>query len=118
VDKFINKVRELLIGKSVKESGLEMKMWFEIVAFDIFGEMTLGESFHAIETGNIPSLNSDENEGSIDIVPTGRPHFWPAIILRHLFFIIVLDNLRHCIWISYIGKNFRELLSIRCCGRE
>lgn len=36
-------------GTSAK--GLDMTKWYEIVAFDILGEMAFGESFHCIETG-------------------------------------------------------------------
>jgi hypothetical protein len=48
VDKFVEKIG------SMKEStgkGLNMTKWYEMVSFDILGEMAFGESFHAVENG-------------------------------------------------------------------
>jgi hypothetical protein len=50
-DRFIEKIGTLGKTEHFSKQGLEMTMWFEIVAFDIFGEMAFGESFHAIENG-------------------------------------------------------------------
>lgn len=47
VDDFIRRLGEE--GASIK--GLNMTKWFEMVAFDILGEMAFGESFHCIESG-------------------------------------------------------------------
>ncbi|KAI3396494.1 hypothetical protein diail_12114 [Diaporthe ilicicola] len=33
------------------EKGLNMTKWFEMIAFDILGEMAFGESFHCVENG-------------------------------------------------------------------
>lgn len=33
------------------KQGLNMTKWFEMIAFDILGEMAFGETFHCIETG-------------------------------------------------------------------
>ena len=33
--------------------GLNMTKWYEMVAFDILGEMAFGESFHCIENGKL-----------------------------------------------------------------
>lgn len=54
--------------------GLNMTVWYEMIAFDILGEMAFGESFRCIENG--------------------EPHFWQQMIAKHLFFITVVDNLR------------------------
>jgi cytochrome P450 len=35
-------------------SKIDMSKWLELVAFDLMGEMTFGESFHCIDTGKLP----------------------------------------------------------------
>ena len=44
--------------------GLNMTKWYEMVAFDILGEMAFGESFHCIEIGRslTPFLQVRENK--------------------------------------------------------
>ena len=71
IDAFIHR-----IGKDggPATDGLNMTKWYEMVAFDILGEMAFGESFGCIETG--------------------KPHFWADLILEHLYFITLADNLR------------------------
>lgn len=34
-----------------REKGLNMTKWFEMIAFDILGEMAFGETFHCVENG-------------------------------------------------------------------
>ena len=55
-------------------AGLNMTKWFEMIAFDILGEMAFGQSFGCVEAG--------------------APHYWQEMILNHLYFIVVADNLR------------------------
>ncbi|OCL11142.1 putative cytochrome P450 [Glonium stellatum] len=71
IDKFV-----IRIGKDggLETGGLNMTKWYEMIAFDILGEMAFGESFHCMETG--------------------KPHFWSELILDHLYFITLADNLR------------------------
>ena len=71
VDRFVDRV-----GKDggALSSGLNMTKWYEMVAFDILGEMAFGDGFGCIETG--------------------KPHFWAELILEHLYFITLADNLR------------------------
>lgn len=45
VDDFLATLSQ--IGDTV--SGLNMTKWFEMLAFDIVGEMAFGESFHCVE---------------------------------------------------------------------
>lgn len=47
VDGFVERVGRNGAGPK----GLDMTKWFEMVAFDILGEMAFGESFHCIEKG-------------------------------------------------------------------
>lgn len=41
-----------MVGEpELNSEGLNMTKWYEMVAFDIFGELALGESFYSIEDG-------------------------------------------------------------------
>ncbi|KAI5240129.1 hypothetical protein E4T43_06262 [Aureobasidium subglaciale] len=71
VDQFVSSLDQ---GDGASERGLNMTKWFEMIAFDILGEMAFGESFGCIESG--------------------KPHFWSELIEEHLFFITIVDNLR------------------------
>ncbi|GME44582.1 putative cytochrome P450 [Neofusicoccum parvum] len=74
VDGIVNDFVER-IGKLGGEgtAGLNLTKWFEMVSFDILGSMAFGESFHCLENG--------------------KPHFWSELILDHLYFITLADNL-------------------------
>jgi hypothetical protein len=37
--------------------GLNMTKWYEMVSFDVLGEMTFGESFRCVESGTFPQLS-------------------------------------------------------------
>ncbi|KAI5275995.1 hypothetical protein E4T47_01133 [Aureobasidium subglaciale] len=71
VDQFVSSLDQ---GDGASERGLNMTKWFEMIAFDILGEMAFGESFGCVESG--------------------KPHFWSELIEEHLFFITIVDNLR------------------------
>ncbi|OOO06596.1 cytochrome P450 [Aspergillus oryzae] len=66
--------------------------WFEMLAFDILGEMAFGESFHCIENR--------------------KSHFWCDMIEEHLYFITILDNLRRYPLIAAIGKTILPHLTV------
>ncbi|KAI1818680.1 cytochrome P450 [Poronia punctata] len=66
------------------EKGLNMTKWFEMIAFDILGEMSFGESF-----------------GS---VAQGHPHAWSEMFTEHLFAITVIDMLRRYPLFVTLGK--------------
>ena len=46
IDSFIARVRG-----GISFDGMNMTKWYEMVAFDILGEMAFGNSFHCIENG-------------------------------------------------------------------
>ncbi|KAI0534394.1 putative cytochrome P450 [Xylaria digitata] len=74
--------------------GLNMTIWFEMIAFDILGEMSFGESF-----------------GS---VAQGHPHFWSQMFTEHLFAITVIDMLRRYRFFTALGKLLLPLtMSLR-----
>ncbi|KAF5006792.1 hypothetical protein FDECE_6846 [Fusarium decemcellulare] len=83
----------LRLGKDgVSERGLNMTKWFEMIAFDILGEMAFGETFHCIEEG--------------------KPHFWSDMVVEHLFFVTVLDNLRRYPFMTAIGRKLLPKLTV------
>lgn len=47
INQFIWKVGQAGAGAE----GLNVKQWYEMIAFDVLGEMAFGESFHCIENG-------------------------------------------------------------------
>ncbi|KAJ6134169.1 cytochrome P450 [Penicillium sp. IBT 18751x] len=87
VDDFLATLSQ--IGDTV--SGLNMTKWFEMLAFDIVGEMAFGESFHCIENR--------------------KPHFWSDLIVEHLFFITVLDNLQRFPLLKAMGTKILPRLT-------
>ncbi|KAI1289084.1 cytochrome P450 [Xylaria venustula] len=54
--------------------GINMVPWFEMSAFDLFGEMSFGESF--------------------DCISEEKHHFWIDMVLHHIREIVIMDNLR------------------------
>lgn len=72
--------------------GLNMTMWYEMLAFDILGEMAFGESFHCVEVG--------------------EPHFWQQMIAKHLYFITVVDNLRRYPFVRWLGVKLLPWLTV------
>ncbi|KAK4693411.1 hypothetical protein P7C71_g3982, partial [Lecanoromycetidae sp. Uapishka_2] len=78
VDRFVSKIGE-------PAEPLNMTKWFEMISFDILGEMAFGESFGAVENG--------------------EPHFWSEMIVSHLYFITILDNLARYPLFLTIGKS-------------
>ncbi len=48
IDKFIDRIGE---AGHMGTEGINMTKWYEMIAFDILGEMAFGESFGAVESG-------------------------------------------------------------------
>uniref|UniRef100_L2GB44 Benzoate 4-monooxygenase cytochrome p450 n=1 Tax=Colletotrichum fructicola (strain Nara gc5) TaxID=1213859 RepID=L2GB44_COLFN len=94
VDGFIARLE----SNGTSEQGLDMTKWFEMVAFDILGEMAFGESFHCIETG--------------------KSHFWSDMIVEHLFFVTVLDNLRRYPILDALGRRLLPRLTVSVRDRH
>ncbi|KAJ4349462.1 uncharacterized protein N0V89_008077 [Didymosphaeria variabile] len=84
VDRCVNDfVTTIGSAEGSQMKGLNMTKWYEMISFDILGEMAFGESFHAVES---------------------KPHFWSELIVSHLYFITVLDNLRRYPSFVTMGK--------------
>ncbi|MCJ1457139.1 hypothetical protein MMC28_007506 [Mycoblastus sanguinarius] len=69
-----------------------MTEWFEMIAFDILGEMAFGESFGCVEQG--------------------EPHFWQQMVAKHLFYITVVDNLRRYPLVRRLGQWLLPRLTV------
>ncbi|CAD6584580.1 MAG: hypothetical protein ASARMPREDX12_001698 [Alectoria sarmentosa] len=82
VDVFVRKIGGAGLGE--KEGGVNLTEWFEMVAFDVLGEMAFGEGFGCVE-----------NE---------EPHFWIELILKHLLAVTLVDNLRRWPLMATIGR--------------
>ncbi|KAI2706025.1 hypothetical protein CBS147332_7269 [Penicillium roqueforti] len=78
IDGFIEKVGE----RGTRGEGLDLSKWFEMLAFDIVGEMAFGESFHCIENG--------------------KPHHWSEMVTSHVFIATLVDNLCRYPLFNYI----------------
>ncbi|MCJ1383955.1 hypothetical protein MMC17_007069 [Xylographa soralifera] len=88
IDLFISKIG--VNGSNPK--GINMTEWYEMIAFDVLGEMAFGNSFHCIK-----------NE---------EPHFWQQMTVKHLFFITVVDNLRRYPLVRRLGQAILPSLTV------
>lgn len=80
VDIFVNKIG--LRGGG--NCGIDMTDWFEMVAFDVLGSLAFGESFHSVEAE--------------------KPHFWSQLVVKHLFYVTLLDNLQRYPIVKTVGQ--------------
>ena len=81
IDRFIENIHKASHVSGTR--GVNMTEWFEMLAFDALGEMAFGESFGCLESG--------------------RPHFWQQMLVKHLFAITLVDNLRRYPLIKWLG---------------
>ncbi|KAI1499291.1 cytochrome P450 [Biscogniauxia marginata] len=81
IDSFVYKVGKL----GSNPQGVNMVKWYEMISFDIFGELAFGESFGCVE-----------RESS---------HFWLDMILDHLLVVNIMDNLRRYPLLVAIAKS-------------
>ena len=89
VNAFINRIGK--DGGAENPMGLNMTKWYEMVAFDVLGEMAFGQSFQCIENG--------------------EPHYWQEMILEHLYFITVADNLRRLPFVVTIARMLAPFMT-------
>lgn len=92
IQRCINGFVEKLGKVGASPEGLNMVKWYEMISFDIFGELGFGESFGCIERGR-----SDTGIASfwLLISTAESPHYWLEMILDHLLVVNIMDNLRH-----------------------
>ncbi|KAF3760420.1 hypothetical protein M406DRAFT_52939 [Cryphonectria parasitica EP155] len=90
LDRFINKLGPL--SKDSRGKGIDVAVWLEMAAFDILGEMGFGEGFGCVE-----------NE---------KHHQWMELILKHLFEVTLVDNLRRIKILAAIGRWLLPSLTI------
>ncbi|KAI0474770.1 cytochrome protein [Xylaria cf. heliscus] len=82
-DQFVQKIGPL---SRATPAGIDIVKWFEMVTFDILGEMAFGEKKH---------------------------HFWLDLILDHLQEITLVDNLRRFKFLATLGKWIVPSLTVR-----
>lgn len=74
VDNFVQRIGDV----SRIEKRLDMTRWFELIAFDVSGEMAFGESFSSVEAGAyelfIPSNVIAEGSTSRETTPMAATH--------------------------------------------
>ncbi|RYO91163.1 hypothetical protein DL766_000129 [Monosporascus sp. MC13-8B] len=86
--------RQTLVKSKFYELGLNITKWFEMVSFDVLGEMAFGESFGSIESGHT--------------------HFWSDLVVEHLYFITLADNLHRLPILPTLARIlFLKLLVVR-----
>lgn len=73
--------------------GVNVVSWFEMVTFDILGEMAFGESFGCVENEN--------------------HHSWLDLILDHMVEVTLLDNLRRLPLLSVLSRYFLAPITAR-----
>lgn len=78
-------------GGPKSPTGLNMTKWCEMVAFDVLGEMAFGQSFRCVENG--------------------EPHYWQEMILEHLYFVTIADNLRRLPFVVTIARMLAPYLT-------
>lgn len=88
INGFIEKLA--LEGKGGRKP-VNATQWFEMITFDILGEMAFGQSFGSIESG--------------------ERHFWPSLILDHMSAINVADNLRRVPLLAAIGRLLSPIMA-------
>ncbi|KAF6802672.1 Isotrichodermin C-15 hydroxylase 6 [Colletotrichum sojae] len=82
LDRFVDKLGPLSQASGGK--GLDVVRWMEMIAFDVLGEMAFGEGFSCVE-----------NE---------KHHPWMDLILKHLFEVTTVDNLRRIRVLETLGR--------------
>ncbi|KAL4916488.1 cytochrome P450 [Aspergillus aurantiobrunneus] len=93
IDVFVEK-----LGPLSRKKGLDVVEWYEMLAFDILGEMAFGESFRCVER--------EEH------------HFWIKLILDHLLAITLVDNLRRFAFLATLGKLLLPRLTVQVRNRH
>ena len=88
IDEFVHKISPEGAG----QNALNMTEWFEMIAFDILGEMAFGESFHSVEQGMIRLLLTSSSLRLYDVSATQRCHNIHVSALLILNDIIIMSD--------------------------
>ncbi|KAF2823676.1 putative cytochrome P450 [Ophiobolus disseminans] len=92
VQRVINQFIESVSLEKHSKGKVDMAKWLELVAFDLMGEMTFGESF--------------------DCIANGERHDWIKLILDHLFFVTLADNLRRVTILALLGRLLTPVIGL------
>ena len=100
IDGFIEKLRSL---PEARGTGLNMTHWYEMISFDVLGEMAFGESFHAVQDGTRDKGYPLGRNNFLTFI--GKRHFWSEMLTSHLFFVTLLDNMSRYPLLVTLGKR-------------
>ncbi|KAK4210068.1 cytochrome P450 [Rhypophila decipiens] len=81
LDRFVDKLGPM--SQKSDGKGINVVLWLEMITFDILGEMAFGEGF--------------------DCVQNEKHHAWMDLILKHLFEVTLVDNLRRIKLLHFLG---------------
>ncbi|USP74920.1 cytochrome P450 [Curvularia clavata] len=76
IDRFVE-----IIGKKSITEPLNMTKWYEMVSFDILGEMAFGESFHSIETEHLYFITLVDNLSRLPFAVAISRVLFPSMLL-------------------------------------
>lgn len=62
--------------------------------------------------------NDRVNNRKLIFISQGKPHFWSEMIVKHLFFVTVLDNLRRYPLIAALGRRCLPRLTVSVRDRH
>ena len=82
IDGFVDKIGR--VSRREGKKGIDLVDWMDMIAFDILGEMSFGESFGCVQSEKV--------------------HGWIDILLRNVKEVIIADNLRRVRVLELIGK--------------
>ena len=80
IDHFIQQIGKL------GSDGIDMTMWFNLLTFDVIGELAFGESFGGVASGNV--------------------HFWISIVIGSMGQASLSDTL---VWFPLLGRLYMRL---------
>lgn len=74
-----------------KQRGINVTKWYEMVSFDVLGEMAFGQSFGCVRSGELRHIFT------CSLLAYAMPHFWAEPILEHNYF-LALDACAMRVW--------------------
>ncbi|CAG8975159.1 hypothetical protein HYALB_00004458 [Hymenoscyphus albidus] len=86
-----------------KPEGLNMMRWYEMLTFDVLGEMAFGESFESVKNSMMAH--------QVVIRKEKKQHPWEELFPRYVFWLTVFDNLRRSRILSFIGQKLLPSLT-------
>lgn len=82
VDEFIDQIYK----SGSTPAGIDMTLWFNLLTFDVIGELAFGQSFDGLKSGMIIWEDGQKFCAALNnrILLTGATHFWVSIVLESM----------------------------------